>query len=213
MPAYDTLYCSQANTRARELVCPVQALEGAEELVGIGHVETHSVVSHEVRRCAFELCEAELYACSRLIARELPRVAQEVLQHHPQQPLVAFCHNPILQDKLHLPFGVALFELSGKAPDQGAQVNPLVAHLAARHAGEAQEVFYETCHVFASGLHPTETISAFLIELILVFFKQRLAETVDASERGAQVVGDRITEGLQLLVYRLELCRALLDAL
>jgi len=54
--------------------------------------------------------------------------------------------------------------------------------------------------VFASGLHPTETISAFLIELILVVFKQRLAETVDASERGAQVVGDRITEGLQLLV-------------
>jgi hypothetical protein len=75
VPAYDTLYRSQACTSTRKLACPGQASEGAEELVGVGHIETHSVVSHEIRRGAFNLREAELYARLMLIAGEFPRVA------------------------------------------------------------------------------------------------------------------------------------------
>ena len=68
VPAYDTLYRSQAYTSTRKLACPAQAWEGAEELDGVGHIETYFVVSHEIRRGAFNLREAELYARLRLIA-------------------------------------------------------------------------------------------------------------------------------------------------
>jgi hypothetical protein len=67
--------------------------------------------------------------------------------------------------------------------------------------------------VFTGGLHPTEAIDAFFIEFIRVVVEQRVTETADASERGTQVVGDRIAKRLQLLVYGPQLCCALLDAL
>ena len=37
----------------------VQSLEGAEELVGVGHVEARAVVAHEERRAAVLLLPAE----------------------------------------------------------------------------------------------------------------------------------------------------------
>jgi hypothetical protein len=64
-----------------------------------------------------------------------------------------------------------------------------------------------------AALNPIQAVPALFIEFVGVVFEQHLAETIDASERGAQVVGDRITEGHQFLVYRLGLRCMLFDAL
>ena len=52
-----------------------------------------------------------------------------------------------------------------------------------------------------------------VVELVAVVLEQRLAEAVDAAQRRAQVVGDRIAERLELLVGGLQLGRALDDPL
>ena len=117
MPAYDTLYRSQAYTSIRKLACPVQALEGTEELAGVSHFETYSVVSHEIRGGAIEFCESELYAHLRLAAR---KTSTRCAAGSPAPPSAAsgpFCHDPVLRDKFYCPFGVAPFELFGKVSD------------------------------------------------------------------------------------------------
>ena len=43
-----------------------------------------------------------------------------------------------------------------------------------------------------------------LVELLSAFIEGSLAEPVDGAQRGAQIVGDRITETLQLLIRPLQ---------
>ena len=46
----DALHGGQADAGARELPCVVKSLERAEQLAGVGHVEAHAVVAHEIGR-------------------------------------------------------------------------------------------------------------------------------------------------------------------
>src|SRR5665647_528263 len=99
--ADDALHGGQTDTRAFELAGRVQPLEGAEELVGIGHVEAGAVVAHEegalacvsgcaavVRPFAQSVGEAalarrdgsDLDARRVVLAGEPPGVAEEVVQ-------------------------------------------------------------------------------------------------------------------------------------
>src|SRR6476620_6578916 len=68
----------QADALARELRIVVQALERAEQLVRVRWIEAHAVVA-DVERKAVGL-HAELDAPVGFLARELPCIAEQVLQ-------------------------------------------------------------------------------------------------------------------------------------
>src|SRR5439155_1430885 len=74
-----------------------------------------------------------------------------------------------------------------------------------------RSVVNEVRHALGRGADATQVAPTFLVEPGGVVFLERLAEAVDAAERGPQVVRHRIGEGLELLVGRLELGGARLD--
>src|SRR5438445_13742994 len=79
----------QADAGAWELVPAVQALEGAEEPVGIDHVETDPVVLDEDARLAVDHLAADRDLRRAPQAAELPGVVDQVGEQDPNQPLVA----------------------------------------------------------------------------------------------------------------------------
>src|SRR5690348_5492783 len=76
----DALDRRQADAGAGELVDAVQALERAEQLGDVTHVEAGAVVAHEVAAPAVLHLGAELDARARVARRVFPGVAQEVLE-------------------------------------------------------------------------------------------------------------------------------------
>ena len=74
------LHNCQADTRARELGGLVQALKRPEELIGVRHVETHSVVPNIEGLPAVAAGLAEFDARLRVRPRELHGIRQQVGQ-------------------------------------------------------------------------------------------------------------------------------------
>jgi hypothetical protein len=81
----DALHGGQANARAGKLAHGMETLESAEEPVGIGRIESRAVVTHEVRQGSIATRHPKLDMRGRTLGREFPGVAQQVLQHDPQQ--------------------------------------------------------------------------------------------------------------------------------
>src|SRR5829696_2480940 len=154
----DALDGGEPYAGALELLRAVQPLEGAEELVGVGHLEARPVVAHVVDRDAAPAAELllhpELYAGLGLLRGELPGVADQVLQSHPEEPRVPPDLDPLLGRELHLSLRPRLPQTLGHLLGQGAQSYALAVHGAARHAREAQQVVYEASHPLAGGPHP-----------------------------------------------------------
>ena len=65
-----------------------------------------------------------------------------------------------------------MLKLLDNALSQGAKVDSLAAHLAARHARKLQEAVYKVPHPLASGLYPPEIVPAFIFEPIPVVFEK-----------------------------------------
>src|SRR5437899_4888785 len=85
MAVDDAAHGGQADAHARKLALAVQALEGAEQLVGIDHVEAHPVVPDEHPRVSIHHLDADLDPRRGLLGRELERVADEVGQEDARQ--------------------------------------------------------------------------------------------------------------------------------
>src|SRR5262245_17040999 len=113
MPAYDPLHRGETDARSLELGRRVQPLEDPEELRRKGHVEASAVVAHEVHRLPVLLRGAELDAALGLVARELPRVPEEVVEHHPEEATVPFCLQVGRDRDLHAPLRLEPLEPLG----------------------------------------------------------------------------------------------------
>src|SRR5690606_7558033 len=77
----DALHRGEANARAGEFVHAMQALEGAEQLVGVLHIEAGAIVAHEVHLPRAVFHDAYDDAWILLFRRELPRVAEQVFEY------------------------------------------------------------------------------------------------------------------------------------
>ena len=78
MPLHDSLDDRQTDAGALELLGAVEPLEDAEQLVGVFHLESRTVVPDEVRQLARAGGTADLDRRLGARARELPGVADEV---------------------------------------------------------------------------------------------------------------------------------------
>ena len=78
----DTLHGCQADAGTDEFILVVQALEGPEQLVRIGHIETYAVIAYV--EAAFAMLQFGPYANvgNSFLGCELPRVADKILHHY-----------------------------------------------------------------------------------------------------------------------------------
>ena len=140
MTINDTQDSGEADARAFELFAAVETLERAEQLAGVSHVESRTVVADEIDCLAtlLFLPESDL----RLVAlrSELPSVAQKVREHDFQQALVALRHEIVFDVDRHRASGVARAQLCDDRARKLAQVDGLAAHLASGDARELQHV-------------------------------------------------------------------------
>src|SRR3954469_5374215 len=84
----NTTHRREPDTRAGELRCLVQALENAEQLVGVGHVEADAVILDVERELEWRrLAHADLYDGFLARGRVFHRVVEEVLPDEPDHVL------------------------------------------------------------------------------------------------------------------------------
>src|SRR5919108_4536467 len=81
----DALDRGEPDARARELVGRVQPLKRAEQLGRVGHIEAGAVVAYVKRPPPVVCRDADVHMRGRALARELPGIAEQVLQHDAQQ--------------------------------------------------------------------------------------------------------------------------------
>src|SRR5918999_5773152 len=118
---HDALDRREPYAGALEVLRRVQALERAEELGRVGHVEPDPVVANVVDRAPVR--DAELHDGVPLLLGELERVAQQVLERDPQQAGIGVRRETIGDHELHLPTWPRLPELGGDLARDGAQVD------------------------------------------------------------------------------------------
>jgi len=73
-------------------------------------------------------------------------------------------------------------------------------HLGAAHAGEFEEIVDETAHATSGVGDDGEVAGGLFVEGSAGVFGEEGGEAVDVAERGAEVVGDGVGEGFELLV-------------
>jgi hypothetical protein len=99
------------------------ALEGTEQLFGIGHVKTHPVVPHEVNRFAGAadfMAKRDLGA--GLPGAEFPGIAQQVGEHLLEQPRITLREQTCLGMQLCRPARFAFLVVVLQDLCQGAEV-------------------------------------------------------------------------------------------
>jgi hypothetical protein len=68
-------------------------------------------------------------------------------------------------------------------------------------AGEVKDAIDQFAHAIALGAYdPRSSFPALIVQFFLVLVGDYLAESVDCPQWGAQVVRDRVAEGLEFLV-------------
>src|SRR5262245_17822725 len=85
MPSNDSFDGGQTDARAFEFRFLVQPLKRMEEACRVPHIESGAVVAEEIHLSFRPAFQAELDSCGGMLARELPRVFQEVLQRGAHQ--------------------------------------------------------------------------------------------------------------------------------
>src|SRR5258708_6930992 len=95
----DSLNNRETDAAAREFRA-VQPLESAEQLFNIFHVEAASVIADKVGCCSILMSLPEFDFCRRFVRGELPCVAQQIFQHHPQEERIAVNYCLAIDDVL-----------------------------------------------------------------------------------------------------------------
>src|ERR1700722_9660035 len=91
----------EAHARPFEFARRVESLKDTEQLRGKGHVEAGAVVADEIGSLPTLLDGPELDAGVRLVSRELPRVAQQIVDGRAEQGAVALFGEPVADQELH----------------------------------------------------------------------------------------------------------------
>jgi hypothetical protein len=83
MTVDNTLDGCQTNSASRKLTSVMQTLESAKKLVGVLHIEPHTVIAHKVDcPCPFVL-HPEFDTGIGLLGSKLPGIGKEVFEHQP----------------------------------------------------------------------------------------------------------------------------------
>src|SRR5579859_1851665 len=203
VPVHDPPDRRQPDARPLELGRGVEALEDAEELRCVGHVEPGAVVADEVHRLAVLLRRAELDARVGPAARELPRVAEEVLEGCAEQGSIAGPREPVADDEFDVAVRLGLAQSLERRPREPGEVHRRAAQVHARETSQREQAVDERRHPLGRLADAVQVKPRGRAELAAVVLEQRAAEAVDRAQGRAQIVGDRVVERLEVAVRRL----------
>ena len=143
----------------------------------------------------------------RLVAAELDRVGDQVLEHGGQQPRVAGDGGQPVGDDL----APGVLEHGGeprlRLVDQLRRLDALVRRGVPADAGELEQVVDQLLHPLGAVDRERDVAVGALVELPLVAALEHLREAGDLAQRLLQVVRRDVGELLELLVGALELAR------
>ncbi len=184
----------------------MQALESAEQLVGISHVESRAVVPDKIhRRLVGNGFPADHDLRAGLFRTELPGVADQVLKNLPDQRDVRAGQHAGLDGHLNLAPGLGLRQLCDDPGCLGTEVHSLPVQAGARQLGKQQQPVCEFAHAPHTATYPAQVMVRAFVGLRRHRLLQQGTVAVDGTQRGTQVVRHGIGESLQLRVGRLQL--------
>ena len=209
----DPLHAGQADAGAGELGVDVQPLERLEQPGRIGGIEAGPVVPHETAGGgAVRGHGAEFDGGIVPPGRELPGVPDQVLYHRADETAIRGHQDTVLDGDAHLPAGFSGPQVADDVGHLRAEINEPEVYLAARDPSQLQQVVDEHGHPLARGPDAPGVFAAGFAELIAVLLQQRFAVPAQRPQWGAQVMGDRVAERLQVLVRQGQVSRALFHA-
>ena len=139
----------------------MQTFEGFEQIARVRHVKTRAVVAHEIGAGAVGLRQCSKFnPRARMLCREFPRVAEQILQHHSQQLGVALDSHSLGDDPVHQTVRIFLFQVSGHGIRQGAKIEMVHQQLVSHHIGQRQQGINDVLHVQATPPQPLNVIPA-----------------------------------------------------
>ena len=151
-----------------------------------------------------------MVAPSRL-AGIFPRVFDQVLQHGADESAIRVYPDAVVDGEADPATGLAGLQFTGDGGDLRAEIDRFEAHFRARYLGQEEQVIDECAHPLGGRLDPLHVPAAGFVETVAVVLRQRFAVPAQRPQRGAQIMGDRVGERLQVLV-RHHQRRTLLDA-
>src|SRR6266478_4630077 len=134
----DALYRCQTDARAFELGRLMQPLERAEQLGGVGHIESGSVVADKVDGIALLAYRAEFNMRFLQLAGKLPGIAKQVFQGDTQQPGIAAGPNIGSDFRVDDAPGLPAAPVAHDTRHNRAQMHRLTPQLAARQTRKVE---------------------------------------------------------------------------
>ena len=147
----------------------------------------------------------------RTLFGELPRVAEQVGQNDSQQIAIRLGLHPSRDDHLDLAGALPELELRGHLFGQRCHIHYLGANLRAASARQQQQVVDQITDAACRDPQMLQQRPTVVVQAILVVLQEHAAGPVDMAHGGPKVVGDRVAEGLELTIGRLELDGSFLD--
>src|SRR3984893_14619213 len=147
------VYRGESDPCSREFRLSVQALEWAEQLFGIPHVKTRSVVANEECRDSFLLVYPDLNPRRRDLRRKLPGVPKQVVKRHAHEPAVCLHQELIFDAPIDVPIGILFLQLLRDTPGDFGEINLIATEIGAANPGEEQEVVDQFAHALRRLTH------------------------------------------------------------
>jgi hypothetical protein len=190
----------------------VEPLKDPEQLVGILHVEPHPVVADEDRVPAVARSTPDLDGRHLARAGVLDGIREQVGEYDLHEAGVAL-HRGELADQppdqsvphINTEFLESIVYQRGKWRGTGV-------HFLTPQLSQIQQIIHQPPHVLGTFLNPAEIVLRFGVETRPGVLHQDPGEAIDLAQRGPEIVGHRIGEGLQLPVRRSELGRTVSDS-
>src|ERR1700676_145043 len=147
------VYRGEPDPRSREFRLRVQALEWAEELFGILHVKTRSVVTNEERSDSFLPVGPDLDPRRRDLRRKLPGVPEQVVERHAHEPVVCLHQQLVFDTPFDVPIAVLLVQPLRDTPGDVGEINLIATEIGTANPGEEQEVVDQFAHALRRRTH------------------------------------------------------------
>ena len=178
----------------------MQALEHAEQLLGVLHVEAVPVVGDLIDTLAAHAAPAHPHAALLPPARELERVVEQIHQHVGDQEIIAACLRHRLQRQVEIDLVVAcgIPRLLERLSRERVHVDLFLVEMRASGAVEAEQPVEQRRGARRAPANPREHVEAVGIQRVTVVLEQQRGEIEDRAERRFQIVRERVGQRLEL---------------
>ena len=205
------LHDDEPDAGARVVDRVVEALEGGEKFFGVGHVETHPVVAHEIDLPAVGLFGAEFDQGKALLPGKLEGVAEEIVESYPHEPRIGEGREAGRDIRLGLISGFLGQDFRDGFAGKDGEVHGHPVHLLPRDPRELEEVLDEFAHMQGGCPDPLKIMDTVPLQGSAVLRGEEFAEAIQGAQGGTEIMGYRIGKGLQFLVGRFQLGSPVLD--